>query len=82
MYHSKYCYYKTKPTFLDMTNLVVIWCLFFNMDDIWKFKASVTILADFGPSSTLRFAGAVNTRQKIIVHIINLVYSEFPNRSC
>ena len=33
-------------------------------------------------SSTLHFAGAVNTRQKITVHIINLVYSEFPNRSC
>ena len=33
-------------------------------------------------SSILHFAGAVNTRQKITVHIINLVYSEFPNRSC
>ena len=33
-------------------------------------------------SSTLHFAGAVNTRQEITVHIINLVYSEFPNRSC
>ena len=32
-------------------------------------------------SSILHFAGAVNTRQKITVHIINLVYSEFPNRS-
>ena len=29
----------------------------------------------------LHFAGAVNTRKKITVHIINLVYSEFPNRS-
>ena len=33
-------------------------------------------------SSTLHFDGAVNIRQKITVHIINLVYSEFPNRSC
>ena len=33
-------------------------------------------------SSTFHFAGAVNTRPKITVHIINLVYSEFPNRSC
>ena len=33
-------------------------------------------------SLTLHFAGAVNIRQKITVHIINLVYSEFPNRFC
>ena len=33
-------------------------------------------------SSILHFTGAVNTRQKITVHIINVVYSEFPNRSC
>ena len=35
----------------------------------------------FAWCSTLHFAGAVNTRQKITVPIINLVYSEFPNRS-
>ena len=33
-------------------------------------------------SSTLYFPGAVKTRQKITVHLINLAYSEFPNRSC
>ena len=32
-------------------------------------------------SSTLYFAGAVNTRQKMTVHINNLVRSEFPDRS-
>ena len=35
----------------------------------------------FARSSTLHFAGAVNTRQNMTVYINNLVPSEFPNRS-
>ena len=35
----------------------------------------------FARSPTLHFAGAVNTRQIMTVHINNLVPSEFPNRS-
>ena len=35
----------------------------------------------FARSSTLHYAGAVNTRQNMAVHINNLVPSEFPNRS-
>ena len=35
----------------------------------------------FARSSTLHFSEAVNTRQKITVHINNLVSSEYPNRS-
>ena len=35
----------------------------------------------FAQSSTLHFADAVNTNQKITVHINNLVSSEFPSRS-
>ena len=35
----------------------------------------------FARSSTLHFAGAVNTWQKITMHTNNLISSEFPNRS-
>ena len=32
--------------------------------------------------STLHFAGAVNTRQKLTAHMNKLISFEFPNRSC
>ena len=48
---------------------------------VQKLKASVTILAGLARSLTLHFSGAVNTRQKMIVYINNLLPSEFPNRS-
>ena len=35
----------------------------------------------FARSSTLHFADAVNTKQKITAHINNMVSSEFPSRS-
>ena len=45
-------------------------------------KASVTILADFGPEFNPPFRWRSKHQTKITVHITNLVYSEFPNRSC
>ena len=45
-------------------------------------KASVTILADFGPEFNPPFRWRSKYQTKITKHIINLVYSEFPNRSC
>ena len=45
-------------------------------------KASVTILADFGPEFNPPFRWRSKHQTKITVRIINLVYSEFPNRSC
>ena len=48
----------------------------------WNKKHLLLYWQILARSSTFHFAGAVNTRQKITVHIISLVYSEFPNRSC
>ena len=62
---------------------VALYCNRFGNDE---YSTNLKHLLRFWPflarSSILHFAGAVNTRQKITMHIINLVYSEFPNRSC
>ena len=46
----------------------------------WHSKASVTIMAYFCPEFNPLFRWRCKHKTKIVVHINNLVSSEFPNR--
>ena len=61
-------------------NIHKIKCYRYNTSCV--FEASVTILADFGPEFNPPFHWRSKHQTKITVHIIKVVYSEFPNRSC